>query len=215
MLVAAGGDGSYHEVVNGMLARHDKIKIPIGMLPNGSGNDTCTSLGILSLDHALNYIVNGEVLAIDTVRCLIDHDKFEDIADTDQAQLQYCRHMLINCSLAMPAKIANEAAKYKQCCGKNCYAVATLEQAILGKLVQDIFTIEVDGVQINTEGKNDVTSILVMLFNGKFSGGGLIVDPFACMNDGLVDITWLHDESQQGLLGVADILGKAKSKGGA
>jgi hypothetical protein len=54
-----------------------------------------------------------------------------------------------------------------------------------------------------------------MLFNGKFSGGGLIVDPFACMNDGLVDITWLHDESQQGLLGVADILGKAKSKGGS
>jgi hypothetical protein len=23
----------------------------------------------------------------------------------------------------------------------------------------------------------------------------MIVDPFACMNDGLVDITWLHDES--------------------
>jgi hypothetical protein len=23
----------------------------------------------------------------------------------------------------------------------------------------------------------------------------MIIDPFACMNDGLVDITWLHDES--------------------
>ena len=54
-----------------------------------------------------------------------------------------------------------------------------------------------------------------MLFNGKFSGGGLIVDPFACMNDGLIDLTWLHDETQEGLLGVADILGKAKSKGGS
>ena len=68
---------------------------------------------------------------------------------------------------------------------------------------------------MNTEGKNNVSSILVMLFNGKFGGGGMILDPFACMNDGLVDLTWLHDETQQGLLGVADILGKAKSKGGA
>ena len=85
MLVAAGGDGSYHEVVNGMLARSDKKKVPIGMIPNGSGNDTCSSLGVMNLEDALNYIVNAEVLAIDTVRCLIDHDEYEKIADTDDA----------------------------------------------------------------------------------------------------------------------------------
>jgi hypothetical protein len=62
-------------------------------------------------------------------------------------------------------------------------------------MVQDLFTIEIDGVQVNTDGKDNVSSILVMLFNGKFTGGGMIVHPFACMNDGLVDITWLHDES--------------------
>lgn len=77
MLVAAGGDGSYHEVVNGMLARQDKKKLPIGMIPNGSGNDTCSSLGVMNLEDALNYIVNAEVLSIDTVRCLIDHDEYE------------------------------------------------------------------------------------------------------------------------------------------
>ncbi len=60
-----------------------------------------------------------------------------------------------------------------------------------------------------------MSSILFMLFNGKFTGGGMIVDPFACMNDGLVDIAWIHDEKKQGLLGVAEILGKAKSNGGA
>lgn len=103
--------------------------------------------------------------------------------------------MLINCTLAMPAKIANEAQKYKQCCGKNCYAVATLEQSILGRMLQDVFTVEIDGVKVSSTGKDNVSSILLMLFNGKFTGGGMIVDPFACMNDGLVDITWLHDES--------------------
>jgi hypothetical protein len=29
--------------------------------------------------------------------------------------------------------------------------------------------------------------------NGKNSGAGIIVNPFACMNDGLIDITWIHD----------------------
>lgn len=55
-IVAAGGDGSYHEVINGMLARPDGKKIPIAMIPNGSGNDLCTSLGIMNLNDALDYI---------------------------------------------------------------------------------------------------------------------------------------------------------------
>jgi len=44
-------------------------------------------------------------------------------------------------------------------------------------------------------GQDNINSILVMLFNGKFSGAGLIIDPFACMNDGLIDLTWLHDQT--------------------
>jgi diacylglycerol kinase family enzyme len=49
-----------------------------------------------------------------------------------------------------------------------------------------------------------------MLFNGKYTGAGMIVDPFACMNDGLLDICWLSNERLMGLLGVADLLDKAK-----
>jgi len=44
LLVAAGGDGTYHEVINGMLMRKDGKKLPIGLIPNGSGNDLCNSL---------------------------------------------------------------------------------------------------------------------------------------------------------------------------
>ena len=101
--------------------------------------------------------------------------------------------MLINATLAMPAKIANEAQKYKKCCGKNCYAVATLQEAVLGRMVEDLFTVEVDGVKLTNPNQPSVNTILLMLFNGKYTGGGMIVDPFAVMNDGLLDITWVHD----------------------
>ena len=40
-LLASGGDGSYHEVTNGMLHRKDGLRVPLGFIPNGSGNDMC------------------------------------------------------------------------------------------------------------------------------------------------------------------------------
>ena len=50
LMVACGGDGTYHEVVNGMLARKDGKRIPIALIPNGSGDDLCRGLGIFSVD---------------------------------------------------------------------------------------------------------------------------------------------------------------------
>lgn len=48
-LIAVGGDGTLHEVVNGMMFRQDRAKIPIAFVPNGSGNDTCKSIGVWSI----------------------------------------------------------------------------------------------------------------------------------------------------------------------
>ena len=79
VLGICGGDGSYHEVVNGMLNREDKLKIPVAFLPNGSGNDLCRALGILTLEQALNNIVKSECIKIDTVRVLMDHESEETL----------------------------------------------------------------------------------------------------------------------------------------
>ena len=53
-----------------------------------------------------------------------------------------------------------------------------------------------------------------MICNGKFTGGGMIVNPFACVNDGLCDVTWISDPAINTLLGVAGMLGDAKKHGG-
>lgn len=39
-LVGVGGDGTFHEVVNGLLHRKDRKRIPVAFVGNGSGNDT-------------------------------------------------------------------------------------------------------------------------------------------------------------------------------
>ena len=57
---------------------------------------------------------------------------------------------------------------------------------------QDLYKIEIDGKEFNNPGKGDVNTLLLMLFNGKYTGAGKLVDPFAIMNDGLIDVTWIH-----------------------
>jgi diacylglycerol kinase (ATP) len=51
-IVAVGGDGTCHEVVNGLLTRSDKKKLPVCFLPNGSGND----LSLTTFDLALQAL---------------------------------------------------------------------------------------------------------------------------------------------------------------
>ena len=49
-IAAVGGDGTMHEVINGMLQRTDGLTLPISFIPNGSGNDLVGCFGIKSID---------------------------------------------------------------------------------------------------------------------------------------------------------------------
>jgi diacylglycerol kinase family enzyme len=55
LVVVVGGDGTIHQAVNG-LVRKGSIVPPVLLVPNGSGNDTCRSLGILSVEQALEIL---------------------------------------------------------------------------------------------------------------------------------------------------------------
>ena len=207
VLCAAGGDGTYHEVINGMLAREDKRKIPIAVIPNGSGNDLCSSIGIWTLDHALDYIVKGECIALDTIRCLYDHET-EDSVPEGEERPKFIRHADMNIGMAISGKVNNTAGPYKKCCGKRCYEVATIIEKCRGNFVAENFEVEIDGKKI--EGWTDVQTMVIVIANGKYKGAGMVLNPFACMNDGLLDITWVNDPGLQSLKGVASLMGEAK-----
>jgi diacylglycerol kinase family enzyme len=74
-----GGDGTIHEMANGLLMRSDKKKIPLVFIPNGSGNDLCGQFNLDHAEDALNDLIKGDVIKIDTIKALVDHEDEKDI----------------------------------------------------------------------------------------------------------------------------------------
>ena len=68
LILVLGGDGTMHEVVNGMLNRNDKINIPIGLLPTGSGNSLLRDRGNTDIIESLNLILQNNISSIDILK---------------------------------------------------------------------------------------------------------------------------------------------------
>lgn len=68
-LVAIGGDGTIHEVVNGYLCRDDETTTlpPLGFIPGGSGNSIMAQQGTWSVEESARRIAKGQVKSMDIV----------------------------------------------------------------------------------------------------------------------------------------------------
>lgn len=73
--IVIGGDGSMHEIVNGMLSRHDQKQIPIGLIPGGTGNSFIRDLDLLDPIKAAETVVNGFTRPIDVMEISINNIK--------------------------------------------------------------------------------------------------------------------------------------------
>ena len=67
-ILIIGGDGTFHEIVNGMFNRKDKKKIPIGIIPGGTGNSFMLDLGITEPNVAVDKILMKKTRFIDVIK---------------------------------------------------------------------------------------------------------------------------------------------------
>lgn len=66
LLLVSGGDGTVHEVING-LCKSEKL-IRIGYIPSGTANDLANTLRIpKNIEKAVDLILNGETVKMDIV----------------------------------------------------------------------------------------------------------------------------------------------------
>ncbi len=168
-VVAAGGDGTVNEVVNGLFEKSETCRTALGILPYGTANDFARSAGIPYEDPlaALRMLVSTETVPIDIGK--VNETLFINVA-----------------SGGFGAQITHETpAEMKNVLGGFSYFLTGVANA------SSLAPRPVACRGEDFEWAGDLLGIA--LGNGRLAGGGFGVTPHAVVNDGLLDVTIIPD----------------------
>mgnify|MGYP005853534715 FL=1 len=191
VVVAAGGDGTVNEVVNGLIAaaqatgewQAGKPAGTLGVFPIGSGNDFAFALGLRSHDipGAVARIAAGQEHVVDLAH----------VADDRGVELFFCN----NLGSGFDAAVNIEARKIKRLRGFFIYFVALLRTVAL------YYRTPLAHIQA---GLSHLTQPVIMasIANGPRTGGGVLMAPRASITDGLLDLCVAGQVSRLGILGL-------------
>ncbi|HEY0890536.1 MAG TPA: YegS/Rv2252/BmrU family lipid kinase [Nocardioides sp.] len=162
-LVVVGGDGMVH-LGTQVLAGTD---LPLGIVPRGTGNDTCRSLGIPLRDPmaAADLVVAQRTRTIDLARS----------GD---------RYFVTVMAAGFDAAVNERANRMTWPQGNARYTLALL--AVLREFRPLRYTLDLDGQT------RELDAMLVSIGNGDSMGGGLKVTHGADLSDGLLDVVLFH-----------------------
>ncbi|XP_030492277.2 sphingoid long-chain bases kinase 2, mitochondrial [Cannabis sativa] len=181
-VIAVGGDGTLHEVVNGFfwagkaVTNHDREathSTALGLIPLGTGSDFARTLSWPNNPaEAIERIYRGHRSRIDIG--VIDGEKGES-------------HYFLNVAdIHLSAKAGFFASRYKKF-GNLCYVIGAL-QAFIGHRNQDL-RIKVNEGEWQTYPQ--VTALCIG--NGKYFGGGMKITPNADPSSGDFEVVILQD----------------------
>lgn len=168
-VLAAGGDGTVHETVNGLVGSDTAM----GVLPVGTGNVWAKEIGLPTMAltqpdrllTAARMLVDGEVRWVDVGRA---GDRY------------FLNSAGVGFDSTVAAQVEPRTRVSKQLGGVVTYLVAGLSIARDFGGVRS--TIEVDGHTIST------TVLLVVVSNIQLFGGVVKMTPEARLDDGLLDV---------------------------
>jgi len=182
--VSVGGDGTVHDVLNGIcqyvfksgLSDVTLSDFTIAVLPVGSGNDWVKSAGVpKDLYRAVSMISSGKCSRQDVVKVSVQDNE---------------SYMMNIGGVGLDARVCEIVNRKKEQGrrGKKLYVSALLY--CIRHRVPVRARVICDGVEV-FDGR-----YLSMAFGiGKYSGGGMRQTPLAIMDDGLLDVTVIPDIS--------------------
>jgi diacylglycerol kinase (ATP) len=181
LLVAVGGDGTVNEVAQGLAGRNG---VELAVIPRGTGWDFVRTYGIpRRLEDAVAVALGGRPRSIDLGRA-----SYRTWAGAE-AESYFANIASAGMSGAI-AKRANETSKALG--GKVSYLWATL--AVFSRWRNDEVRVAVDG-ETRSGRMHDV-----VVANGRYFGGGMMICPEAEPDDGLFDVLTIGDLTKRDLL---------------
>jgi diacylglycerol kinase (ATP) len=185
-VVAAGGDGTVNEVVNGLLvvAGNGPTR-PLAILPLGTGNDFAAMAGIpRDLRRAAALVGRGQARQVDVGRVTFAHAGVPAVT----------RYFVNNCAFAMEPLVTIESTRVRWVPGNTRYVVALLRA--LRRL--NAWQMRVTWDHGSYEGPVYLCSIC----NGRRCGGIYCMAPEARLDDGRLDLVFAPELSKLEVLRV-------------
>ena len=180
-IVAAGGDGTVNETVNGILKSGAK-NVRMGVIPIGRGNDFAWMAGIPgNQKKAVRLIASGNAKRIDAGLC----------KDTEHPDGMY---FVNGAGFGFEPMVNFKAMEYKHINGMLSYAIAFL--SILAhppKPYSVMLTIDGESRRLETQQ--------ISVSNGRRMGSAFIMAPLAEIDDSYFDVMYTtHGFERKGLL---------------
>jgi YegS/Rv2252/BmrU family lipid kinase len=187
-IVAVGGDGTVHEVVNGMMGEDGPLvpELVIGVVPSGSGCDFVRTFGLPQDPVDAARALDGKNLwgALDIGRV-----RYRGIDGQEES-----RWFANIAEAGIGADVVVSAAKMPRRLGGRAYRLAALKAILKFKPVDghlDMNARKARGVRPDTpldQLSHTGTLTMVVVANCQFYGGGLRVAPRAIPSDGMLDV---------------------------
>ncbi len=188
LIIAVGGDGTLSEVADGLLSRGTAYASMVGLatVPLGTGADFARGLGLVrSPEVVADRIANGTSKPIDAAR--MDYD----IEDAPPG-----RHFINVASVGVSAEIADSVERSRltsRLRGRLAFYLHTVRHLLGCRFPR--LRVRVDG-----EIVFDAPAATVVIANGRWFGGGMMIAPHAALDDGRLDIVVVRGRSRLELL---------------
>ncbi len=171
-----GGDGTFHEVADGLMQRGEPISTPIGIIPAGTGNAFAQHLECCTPILAAKRILEGRTHPLDVI----------EVSLGDR---------IVNCVNIVgwgAVSDINSTAERMRVMGTARYTLAALLH-IAAPTVRRA-TLVLDGVPVTDD------FLFVMACNTKFTGAGMKLAPQADIGDGKIDVVVIRRTSRLQML---------------
>ncbi len=165
MVIAMGGDGTVHEVVNGLMQIPEEKRPILGIVPAGSGNDFAHSIKASTTPStALTCALDGEPSTVDLGVMTDEHGHKEYFDNT--------------LGIGFGAIVTIRSHQLPILRGFLMYLAAVIQTIILDQNPMHM--------QIKSDGKTwEEDVIYLILCNGPREGGGFLIAPDAKIDDGI------------------------------
>lgn len=173
VILSAGGDGTLHQIINGILTSQHKKKLPtIGIIPLGTGNDFARTCGIKSDVNQLIQSLEknkAEPIDIGLVNCVDENGK------------AVARYFINACSLGMGPEVVKRLKKSDRSLGPSLTYLKAITTTFFTHQPQEILA---KSASWEWKGKARVLAVA----NGKSFGNALFIAPDADTQDGQFNV---------------------------